>query len=59
MQEAERKKVAEKLIRLIMIMTWAEIKQNGINIQQALKVRRGEEVVFRDKTLRRLKHLVS
>lgn len=35
--------------------SWKDIKELGINAQMALRIRNGERVKFRDKTLARLR----
>jgi hypothetical protein len=49
------KQLVAKIVKFVRNSHWADIRAAGINQQQALKIRRGEEPLFRTKTLTRLR----
>jgi hypothetical protein len=50
------KQLVAKIVKFVRNSHWADIRAAGINQQQALKIRRGEEPLFRTKTLVRLRN---
>lgn len=51
----EDKELIAKIIRFVKNAKWKDIVELGINAQQAMKIRAGEEVKFQPRTLKRLR----
>lgn len=49
------KELIVKIVKLVKIATWKEIRELGINGQIAMKIRKGEPFTFRQATLDRLR----
>lgn len=50
--------VVARIKKIVNISTWIEIREKyGINQQQAIKIRRGEPVTFRKRTLDRFREM--
>lgn len=50
--------VVARIKKIVNISTWIEIREKyGINQQQAIKIRRGESVTFRKRTIDRFREM--
>lgn len=56
---SEIKRLSAKLRKYLFNLTWVELRELRINAQQVCRIKKGEEVIFRAKTINRLKYLVE